>query len=902
MSFVPRPALGPRLRLATAFPLLALLFAAGASSAEPASALDPDNAFLALHLENFFPNPKHENQRLNIYIVRREGRWISAVGTATNKGRPVWNTALMPADPSQLKATTAGISGTIPLTFVADPWVPADQRVRPATITIDASFGPPRNQDVHASLDGTWTVAIPGPEAELAEVRLPAQARGTITGSAGKHAAPDLTDQSYDLMFYNLTPGAKEEAFARRRAISLGVRAGKVVSARVGHVNNRQAVYGLQQIETPTEVSVTPDALAGTMRFPIDFPDGDLGHYELAFSGTPLAGWVVGSFTASYVSEAGRRGEISGFFRGDIRAGAYVPRATGVEPTPWFLPVPGHVPPAPGEHPRLLFRKADVAALRARAATPEGQAIVKRLRETLDGGSGEGMPMHYNRSDRAYGGNGAIEDETQKDDARTAQTADATKVMYTIGHAAGYGMLYQLTGEQRYADLGRHCFEKAFAGVRDRDDRYAWRQPGGALRAGPVVGLYALGYDLCHDGWDPEFRATVARAIQDYDEGPRTSLTSLARGTHHFPGSNHWGAQVGGASLALLAIAGDPGTDEAKVARMLEANARCIPRNLGEGFGDHGWFAEGDGAGTISSDTAFIPALQAWRVAAGKDFTARSNAQWLTMKWVMLTLPVQGGGKAPFPARGAYGHNVWARRGMSGSGTFAQGFGAITDAQKPALLWLYNRTYRDADAKAGQPFDTVNPYPHRSALALVNWPIGIAEADPATVLATAELDRAASFAMFRNRWQDGDDALVTALTQGSQGNHSVAPGEVQVWGLGQRMRFPARVVGEIGRFTPGPHGGTMTVGDGAFGVDFSQASGATVVVVLATATASEPGRDAREKLPEGAASATVVAGPYTYTVLTLGEGGNPPVVVAGAAITVGGQPVVFDGTNLRFGK
>ena len=39
-------------------------------------------------------------------------------------------------------------------------------------------------------------------------------------------------------------------------------------------------------------------------------------------------------------------------------------------------------------------------------------------------------------------------------------------------------MLYQLTGEQKYAEFGRQCFEASLAGKRDRDDRYSFMGPG----------------------------------------------------------------------------------------------------------------------------------------------------------------------------------------------------------------------------------------------------------------------------------------------------------------------------------------------------------------------------------------------------------------------------------------
>jgi hypothetical protein len=151
---------------------------------------------------------------------------------------------------------------------------------------------------------------------------------------------------------------------------------------------------------------------------------------------------------------------------------------------PWPVPVADFAPPKPGEHPRLLFRKSDLAELKRRAATPEGQAILKRLRFLLNGGEGQSMPAAKRPVDAPYG------DKSQE--------ILLPEGAYSIGHAAGYGLLYQLTGDQKYADLGKQCFEWAFQGVRDRDGkgRYSWKTPSGALRCGPSIGAYAIGYDL----------------------------------------------------------------------------------------------------------------------------------------------------------------------------------------------------------------------------------------------------------------------------------------------------------------------------------------------------------------------------------------------------------------------
>ena len=45
---------------------------------------------------------------------------------------------------------------------------------------------------------------------------------------------------------------------------------------------------------------------------------------------------------------------------------------------PWPSGVPNFQAPASGEHPRLFFRKADLAEIRKRAATAEGKAILAK--------------------------------------------------------------------------------------------------------------------------------------------------------------------------------------------------------------------------------------------------------------------------------------------------------------------------------------------------------------------------------------------------------------------------------------------------------------------------------------------------------------------------------------------
>ncbi len=547
---------------------------------------------------------------------------------------------------------------------------------------------------------------------------------------------------------------------------------------------------------------------------------------------------------------------------------------------PWHVPVAGHVAVAPGEYPRLLFRRGDLPALRAKAETPEGRAILQRLRRLLDGADGTGMAPHFNPAT----------------DARAPAAGPLPAGTYTFGHAAGYGLLYQLTGDARYAALGRECFERALAGTRDRDSRYSFRQPGGALRAGPTLGWMAVGYDLCRDGWDAATRERFGRALLDYREhladtreGKQTvDLGSLARGTMP-PYSNHFSMQVGGAALVLLALKGEPWADEARLAGLLAEVERGLVRNLSEGFGDGGFFAEGDGTGSMASQIVFLSALQAWRNVLGRDFIAgpRPNTRMLTLKWAYQTV-FRDGRPEIWPVRGGYAHNVWARSGQSGAGYFAFGFGAVRAEERAALRWIYERFLAAADAAAGTPGDTASDYPHVAVAAFVNWPAGLAPVEPATVLPHAYRDSVAGFHCWRNRWRDADDTVITVLTNETRG-YMGAPAErtLSLNSRGRRLTWGTVTEGPPRHWSMSPQGETsaLTLADGtAFGVDFSGASGADTLLVTT-------GRAEGEAVRVGGAT-------LTFFFPTADR--PPRITVEGDAAVAGEQRVRFADGRIVF--
>ena len=502
------------------------------------------------------------------------------------------------------------------------------------------------------------------------------------------------------------------------------------------------------------------------------------------------------------------------------------------EPIPdietWWQPAEDFVPVSPEEHPRLLFRQQDLPALRQKMQTPEGQALLKYLRLLLNGSDGVGMPIAYNTAKSAYtlgGRKNAVLD---------------TAGVYTFGHVAGYGLLFQLTGDQRYADWGRQCFELALDGQRDRDDRYSLVDPGGALRAGPVVGWMAVGYDLCYNGWDAATRERFGRAIENYRTGLYSkwgktdiNLEQLVSGSMP-PKSNHYGMQVGGAALALLAITREPWADQQRLDSLLEVSARSMVHNVTQGFGDGGYFAEGDGTGSMASQIAYLPALQAWKNTMGMDFgaSARPNVRMTALKWLYLTV-VQDGEPEIWPVRGGYPHNVWSRRGLSGAGYFGLSFGVLPDKYSTAMKWFYNHFLLEYDKEAGTPY-AVSVYPHLTVCAFVNWPTELSPQHPEEVLPLCYRDSQHGFYAWRNRWKDENDIVMTALTQDVKGFmgekadstfHLMAYGRKMTWG---------DVPGPVKQWYTSENGetSTLTFENGlSVGIDLSGKSGVDVVLI-----------------------------------------------------------------------
>lgn len=851
---------------------------------EPAA--DVNNATWALVCENFFDEAKP----LIIYPSRREGRWVAALGSSRipNSSKFGWNVARYPCDVSALTVDGEMFKGTIQVVLGPDPWVPADRKPRKATLDVQGKLGPPDPafKESIRSLEGTYKATI----GENTRKDGKTAVEGKLTGKIEPTKIGELDNITYGVCFQNIIPGGKETDNQRRLWVALGIRQGKVISAQVGPVNMRHAPFDLQFFEIPEEIELSKDGMKGKLSFPYTSFDGEPVRITVEFKAMRVQGLLSGEYTARCVTEDGKEETRACTLDGMVSQGAAESRLTK-DDRPWFVPVPGWKPVQPGEHPRLFFRKDDVPELKRRAETPEGKVIMARLRELL--GGGEAMPTSLNPAKKAY-------DENK---------FKAVPGSYSISHAAGFGFLYQLSGEKKYADLARQCVELGWKGQRNFDDRYSWVSPGGELRAGPSLGWYALAYDLCYDAWDPEFRVKFAQAIQNYDDAEGgewakpegISMRKMALTPKLGPNSNHYGAVCGGSGMAILAIKGDPGTEEDLVRKYDESLQRAATRAMTSGFGDGGFFYEGHGAEGVMADTAFVSYLKTLAVAQGRDYVngPRPNAAAINVRriWEIAGPP------ATIPYRSAMGPSYGNERqyadrtGLSHGGIFSEGFGSLTAQQKSAMLWCYQRFVEPDRAK--DTFDTVSLYPHRAILALVNWPFGVEAKNPGEVLPQYHRDTTHEYWVFRNRWQDANDIIVTALVNSAGDNK---PRGVMVWGLGTRTELvsPGSKT-PVSEFSVArDRSGIISTGKAALAVDFSKASGAEALVVIANVEGK--GKTGEGKGSEGKAKLTSVkAGEMPFEILTLSSGAHPEVKVEGDALKIGGQTVRFDGKTITLG-
>lgn len=563
---------------------------------------------------------------------------------------------------------------------------------------------------------------------------------------------------------------------------------------------------------------------------------------------------------------------------GDAASGSDGP--TDLGPAPDLGPISPFQPLTAGEHPRLFFRSYDLPRLKAMAATSEGAARVAQIKSALGGGDGLRKDMSG----------------------------------FTLWDGFGFGMLYQLTGDQKYADACQQATQLVLNGTADVNHEYNWPAPSGYMdTAGGSMTSVAMAYDLCYGGWSESFRGMVAKAMMSYQcpnqkiegwptTGDTVTLEQMAVTPPGDPGTWPFGPVVAGAGLITLATMGDPGVDATESAKLLAGVETNIARVFSEGWGDMGGFYRMAKQGAIVTNTGFVPLIQAMRVALNKDYvTDTAGAQWMTLHWVfdLMSDPMNPVPRFPDRHDATALVNTFNQIGIRYGGTFEQGFGAVSDAMKPAILWSIQNL--------GLQNQMENSYPQHLVFAFLNTPQGVAAQNPAQVMPHILQDRVMGLYEFRNRWQDKNDILITALLGGYPDESPTT--SVTVWGFGFRTTFGSMpLAGDRPRATmetlvgSKDGSGTLSLNGTSLAVDFSGTSGADALLAFVGARDDLKTDQMRhEDFGARAATMMVMLGSTPVYVMTLQQGSPPAVSVTGNKISVGPQTISWSGAALSFG-
>ena len=448
------------------------------------------------------------------------------------------------------------------------------------------------------------------------------------------------------------------------------------LSQHAGTVSARQAAGGRVRLSVRLTIEGDPGGPRGIATY-----DVDLARRQDRFTG---------SYTGTFIDRP-----VEG-------------SAAGVASQPLVRAVPGCKPPAAGEHPRLIFRKADLAELRRRQATPEGRAILAMLEAR--------SPLRH---------------PSQVSDRRASWMA------------ANWGAIWQLTGQKDAPRKARDVLmndviAKPMPGDR-KDIHHATR----------LLGI-ALAYDLCHDAWDAEFRQLVAEYIHvaalDLADG-RYQGFCLGQDLFDPTAWAHRNAVrmacVGCAGIAILGDAGASGRALGEVERLVRRAERHVVTYLLLGIDQSGCGLEGPFYKDFALANGVLQFVRAARVALGRDLSGVNR--------FLLAGNVAGAALGDGDAQD-FG---LASISIQASGLWPMGIGSVPRDLLPAMKWCLDR---DVGLAGKRHFGCA--YPYQAAYALAGYPFGLSAKSPAEALPLLVLDPVQGHFLFRNRWQDADDTIV----------------------------------------------------------------------------------------------------------------------------------------------
>jgi hypothetical protein len=403
------------------------------------------------------------------------------------------------------------------------------------------------------------------------------------------------------------------------------------------------------------------------------------------------------------------------------------------------------VPPKPGEHPRILFRAADLPRLRETAGTPLGRALMARMG-----------------------------DEASVD-------------------AIGAGIKWQITRDQAMAELSRKLTELQIAG----------KGPGYSARMskGRVPEQVALALDLCYDAWPQEFRQKVIEFLVT------TARTYMGRMSGNEHVCSNWNARVhAGAGFAMLALWGEKGAmppkpqnellvpfwedDVADWKRLGEVNMdyeRLFERTryllylfCREATGTGGFRGENAHYGLLAAEMS-IEYAACHRQMFGSDVSPYNDITWMVPRMIFGHYFPEGGKPVALDINGKnYIDNEF----------FAYSYRLAPEKWRGALLWAWNRHLgasgpdelaRQIAAQSGKDASG------GASWMLLHYPPSAEPQHPAKTMPLTWEAPDHGYYGFRNSWAGKGDFVLQAHAKAhvTGGWNSPNAGAFRLFGLGQ---------------------------------------------------------------------------------------------------------------------
>ena len=430
--------------------------------------------------------------------------------------------------------------------------------------------------------------------------------------------------------------------------------------------------------------------------------------------------------------------KLIGSYRGVYQERTLIGKVTGSKSDLQFTPIENHQAITSREHPRLIFRAAELPQLQAKAQTSRGKAIIRNLKQTLQ------TEVQYD----GYVPTGGY-------------------------HAAGHCFLSLIEDDPQAAETAWQIVEKSIANPGPR-----------LLEHSPIVAGVALAYDLCYYQWDEARQQQVTQWLTNQTL-KLIGGDSPKKGWNSYAWSN-WNARArGAAGLAALAILDEPAEyypqnkyfqKPEDVEKLLKIAERNVIRYFERAIGDRGIGTEGDHYSTEPWRLTILPFLQGYRQVKGINL-APSKIQWLLPHYISRSLPIDGE-----LAIGSYGRH----RLSPPPSLYSIGLPTVSEQFLPGVIWFFERHW---GAKGNSSYGVSEDLPISAIYALQGYPDKPRLTNPEKLWHKVLVDEQKGFYNFRNQWQNESDLVASIYLKKELLRASWAfpdAGSFRIAGLGQQ--------------------------------------------------------------------------------------------------------------------